>query len=189
MFEVTQNSTHLAKIGNQLLTLRDGIFYENVNTKYKYPAAADKKIGVIGVGSLGSLAIPFAKAMVLKKVVSISRSGSDREDLTKMGANEYVARSDDSSWVENDGGSLDIVVCAVSSNKEPLREYLNLLGLNGMYIQVLLPDHGFIELDAGVLVSWRIKLTGSSIGSPKEMRDMLKLAAAQNSGLGLRNGQ
>ena len=139
-----------------------------------------KKVGVIGVGGLGHFAILFAKALGADKVVGISRSSSKRNEVLKMGADEYIATAEEPDWAKTHRNSLDIVVSTVSSNKAPFREYMDLLRLDGTFIQVGLPDDGPFQLDAGILVDRRIKLTGSNIGSPAEIREMLELAAAKN---------
>lgn len=55
-------------------------------------------------------------------------------------------------------------------------DYLSLLKFEGTLVQVGLPE-GPISLLLGSVVNGRRKLTGSAIGSPHEIRDMLQLAA------------
>lgn len=54
-----------------------------------------KKVGIIGVGGLGHFGVLFAKALGADKVVGISRKADKRDDVLKMGADEYVATSED----------------------------------------------------------------------------------------------
>ncbi|GJC87604.1 NADP-dependent alcohol dehydrogenase 6 [Colletotrichum liriopes] len=139
-----------------------------------------KTVGVIGIGGLGHCALLFAKALGAHKVVGISRSGSKREEVLRMGADEHIATSEQLDWAKAYSGSFDMVINTVGTNKVPFGEYLNLVGVDGTFIQVGLPDDGSFEVNPMLLVSRRIKLTGSSIGSRKEVREMLDLAAAKN---------
>jgi len=54
-----------------------------------------KKVGIIGVGGLGHFGVLFAKALGADKVVGISRKADKKDDVLKMGADEYVATSED----------------------------------------------------------------------------------------------
>lgn len=62
----------------------------------------------------------------------------------------------------------------------PLQDYLGLLRLDGALVQVGLPEDGAFSLHPGLLIGRRIKFTGSAIGSPGEIREMLELAADQD---------
>lgn len=138
-----------------------------------------KTVGVVGIGGVGHCAILFAKALGADKVVGISRSGSKREDVLRMGADDYIATSENPEWAKEHSGTFDIVINTIGTNKVSFREYLGLVGLDGTFIQVGLPEDGPFEVDAFLLVSRRIKLTGSNIGSRREIREMLDLAAAK----------
>lgn len=54
---------------------------------------------------------------------------------------------------------------------------MSLLRTDGTYVQVGNPDDGSYTLHPRYLISRRIKFTGSCAGSPKEIREMLQLAA------------
>jgi alcohol dehydrogenase (NADP+) len=95
-----------------------------------------KKVGIIGVGGLGHFGVMFAKALGADKVVGISRSASKKDDVLKMGADEYIATDDDKDWATHHARSLDLIICTVSSPKMPLMEYLQLLRVKGTFIQV-----------------------------------------------------
>jgi alcohol dehydrogenase (NADP+) len=95
-----------------------------------------KKVGIVGVGGLGHFGLLFAKAMGADKVVAISRKAGKREDAIKLGAHRYIATDDDENWAESNARSLDLLICTVSSEKMPLKEYLGLLKVRGSFIQV-----------------------------------------------------
>ena len=62
----------------------------------------------------------------------------------------------------------------------PLEEYLQLLRVNGTFIQVGAPEDKLPELSATSLIGKGIKIGGSMIGSPAEIEEMLQLAVDKN---------
>lgn len=95
-----------------------------------------KKVGIIGVGGLGHFGVLYAKALGADKVVGISRRNDKREDVLKMGADDYIATEDDKDWAKKHARSLDLIICTVSSPAMPLMKYLQLLRVKGTFIQV-----------------------------------------------------
>lgn len=83
----------------------------------RYNAGPGKSVGVIGVGGLGHFAILFAKAMGASKVVAISRSLSKKQDALELGADDYIASSEDKDWTLKHALSLDIIINTTSSAK------------------------------------------------------------------------
>lgn len=136
-----------------------------------------KKIGIIGVGGLGHFGILFAKALGADKVVGISRSRSKRDDVLKMGADEYIATEEDKDWNKRNRASLDLLICTVSSPKMPLVKYLQLLKTHGQLIQVGVPEDSLPGFNVFSLIMKGAKIGGSSIGNPQQIEDMLALAA------------
>jgi D-arabinose 1-dehydrogenase-like Zn-dependent alcohol dehydrogenase len=57
-----------------------------------------KNVGIVGVGGLGHFGVLFAKALGADKVVGISRKNSKRDDVLKLGADEYIATDEDKDW-------------------------------------------------------------------------------------------
>jgi len=53
----------------------------------------------------------------------------------KMGADDFIATSEDKDWAEHHSGSLDLIISTVSSSEMPLDGYLSLLRLHGQFIQ------------------------------------------------------
>ncbi|KAF9883263.1 hypothetical protein FE257_003819 [Aspergillus nanangensis] len=136
-----------------------------------------KSVGIIGIGGLGHYGIMFAKALGADRVVAISRKANKKEDALKLGADAYIATDEDADWAKNNSRSLDMIISTVSSSKMPIIDYMTLLKLNGAFVQLGNPEDGALTIPAGVLIYKRIKFTGSMIGSPSEIREMLELAA------------
>ncbi|KAL2203061.1 zinc-binding dehydrogenase [Sarocladium strictum] len=139
-----------------------------------------KSVGIIGIGGLGHFGILFAKAMGVDRVVGISRRESKRTEVIQMGADEYIATSDSDDWAARYDRSLDLLISTVSSAQMPMGDYLKLLKKDGAFVQVGNPDDGDMSVQAASVISRRIRFTGSTIGSPQQIRDMLALAAEKD---------
>ncbi|RAH45271.1 NAD(P)-dependent alcohol dehydrogenase [Aspergillus aculeatinus CBS 121060] len=139
-----------------------------------------KRVGIIGVGGLGHFGIMFAKALGADKVVAISRKGNKREDALKLGADAYIATDEDSEWAQKNSRSLDLIISTVSSSKMPITDYVQLLDRDGAFVQLGVPEDGSLSIPAPALIFKRVKFSGSLIGSPSEIGEMLQLAAEKN---------
>ena len=136
-----------------------------------------KKVGIIGLGGLGHFGVLFAKALKADKVVVISRTRNKEADAKKMGADDFIATDEDKDWATKNAGSLDLIICTVSSEKMPLQEYLGLLRRRGNFIQVGAPEDAVPGFNMFTLIGKCAKLGGSPIGSPQRIREMLQFAA------------
>jgi D-arabinose 1-dehydrogenase-like Zn-dependent alcohol dehydrogenase len=143
----------------------------------KNGAGPGKRVGIVGVGGLGHFGVLFAKALGCDKVVAISRRRNKEEDARKMGADEYIATSEDEKWDRKHSRSLDLLISTVSSPDMPLSGYLRLLRTNGQFIQVGAPEDSLPAISAFALIAKGCKVGGSQIGSPKEIEEMLEFAA------------
>jgi D-arabinose 1-dehydrogenase-like Zn-dependent alcohol dehydrogenase len=136
-----------------------------------------KSVGVIGVGGLGHFAVMFAKAMGADHVVGISRRDAKLDEVLAMGADGYIATEDDEDWARHNARTLDLIVCTVSHTGMPLDRYLSLLRPGGTLVNVGIPEGGALpNVSAFVLIAGKVKLGGSLVGSPAEIREMLEFA-------------
>lgn len=137
-----------------------------------------KTVGVVGVGGLGHFAVLFAKAMGADKVIGISRRNDKRADVLSLGADQYIATAEEEDWDKKNARTCDIIVSTVSSPNMPMASYMSLLKAQGTLIQVGAPDGGELpNVNAFTLIFNGVKIGGSMIGSPDEIREMLQLAA------------
>ncbi|KAJ9498927.1 hypothetical protein LTR99_004991 [Exophiala xenobiotica] len=143
----------------------------------KNGAGPGKTVGIIGLGGLGHFGIMGAKALECDKVVAISRSSAKKEDALKLGATDFVATAEDADWAKTYSNTLDLILCTVSSADLPLTQYLQLLRVNGQFIQLGSPDESLPSFNAFALTAKGAKMGGSSIGSPSEIREMLDFFA------------
>jgi len=143
----------------------------------KWGAGPGKKVGIIGVGGLGHFGILFAKALGADKVVAISRSTSKKADALAMGADGFIATDEEDKWSRKHARTLDLIISTVSGAKMPLAQYLSLLRTDGTLVQVGAPEDKLPALNAFHFMSKGVKMTGSSIGPPAEIEEMLEFAA------------
>lgn len=87
-----------------------------------------------------------------------------------MGANDFIATSEDKDWATHHARTLDLIVCTVSSANMPLDGYLQLLRTNGTFIQVGAPEEAMPSFNAFALIAKGVKLGGSTIGAPWEIK-------------------
>jgi uncharacterized zinc-type alcohol dehydrogenase-like protein len=135
-----------------------------------------QKVGVIGLGGLGHMAVKLAHAMEAHVVV-FTTSPSKAADALRLGANEVVI-SKDMTQMKNHTNSFDFILDTVSAPHD-YNIYLTLLRRDGNMVLVGLPDKP-PELYPGALIMGRRKLGGSLIGGIKETQEMLDFCAKHN---------
>jgi uncharacterized zinc-type alcohol dehydrogenase-like protein len=139
-------------------------------------AGPNKKVGVIGLGGLGHLALKFAHAFGAH-VVQFTTSESKIDDAKKLGADEVVL-SKDSAAMQKHAGSFDFILDCVSAPHD-INAYLALLQLDATLCLVGLPDQPLAVSPFSLLPNRR-SLAGSAIGGMKETQEMLDFCADNN---------
>ncbi|KAF7557582.1 hypothetical protein G7Z17_g627 [Cylindrodendrum hubeiense] len=137
---------------------------------------AGMKVGVVGIGGLGHFAVLFAKALDADQIVGISRRAEKREDSLKLGCDKYISTEEDENWRDENYKSLNLIISTVSSSEALMADYMTLLKRDGTMCQLGNPDDGDFKISA-FMVMQRVKFTGSMVGSPTEIRQMLQFAA------------
>ncbi len=87
-----------------------------------------KKVGVVGLGGLGHMAVKFAHAFGAHVVV-FTTSPNKKEDALRLGADEVVI-SRNAGEMQKHAGSFDFILDAVSADHD-INAYINLLGRDG----------------------------------------------------------
>jgi uncharacterized zinc-type alcohol dehydrogenase-like protein len=136
-------------------------------------AGPDSKIAVIGLGGLGHVGVKLAKAMGAHVTV-LSQSLKKMEDGLRLGADEYYATSDPTTF-EKLAGSFDLILNTVSANLD-LGAYLGLLALNGTLVELGMPENA-MSVPAPGLIFGRRSISGSLIGGIAETQEMLDFCA------------
>jgi uncharacterized zinc-type alcohol dehydrogenase-like protein len=134
------------------------------------------KVGVLGLGGLGHMAVKFAVAFGAE-VTMLSSSPSKKADAQKLGAHHFVLTSDEKAMKEAQN-SFDFILNTVSAPHD-YNIYLNLLRTNGTMIVVGVPPTPS-EVPAFNLIAKRRSIIGSLIGGIKETQEMLDFCAEHN---------
>ena len=137
-----------------------------------WKAGPGKRVGVIGVGGLGHLAIKLAKSMGAQVVV-FSTSPSKAGDAKRLGADEVVLSSDADQMKRL--SKVDFIIDTVSGPHD-VNTYLRLLKVDGSLVVVGLPAEP-MPVHAFSIVSGRKSFAGSSIGGIAETQEMLDYCA------------
>lgn len=132
------------------------------------------KVGVVGLGGLGHMAIKLAHAMGAH-VVLFTTSPSKVADAKRLGADEVVISKNDEEMKKH-VNSLDFAIdtVAVSHNLDP---YLELLKRDGTLCLVGAPAFPHPSPTVGELIFRRRQLAGSLIGGIQETQEMLQFCA------------
>ncbi|KAI7856066.1 chaperonin 10-like protein [Circinella umbellata] len=133
------------------------------------------KVGVIGIGGLGHFAVQWAKAMGAQ-CIALSSSDRKRNDAKAFGCDDYVVTADIDAMKKH-AGTFTHIICTSFSNNFDWGLYFSLMKHNSFFIMVALPETPLTGIPAGLLAIRQISLTGSVIGSPKVIEEMLQFAA------------
>jgi uncharacterized zinc-type alcohol dehydrogenase-like protein len=131
------------------------------------------RVGVVGLGGLGHMAVKLAVAMGAE-VTLVSSSDRKREDAKRLGAHEYVVSSD-ASQMKKIGGRLDLIVDTVSAAHD-IGALLMTLRLDGTLVLVGAPEKP-LALPVFPLLMNRRAIAGSGIGGIAETQEMLDFCA------------
>jgi alcohol dehydrogenase (NADP+) len=135
-----------------------------------------KKVGVVGLGGLGHMAIKFAHALGAHVVV-FTTSPNKKEDALRLGADEVVV-SRDTDQMRKHLNSFDFILDAVSAEHD-INAYLQLLRRDGNMTLVGAPDKPH-AVAAFSLIFKRRSLSGSPIGGIAETQEMLDFCGKNN---------
>jgi uncharacterized zinc-type alcohol dehydrogenase-like protein len=141
-------------------------------------AGPGKKVAVVGLGGLGHMAVKLASAMGAEVTV-LSQSLKKMEDGLKLGAKDYYATSDPSTF-EKLAGTFDLIINTVSASID-ISAYLKLLALDGTLVNVGAPAEP-LPVQAGALIGGRRSFAGSAIGGIRETQEMLDFCAEHGLG-------
>ena len=134
------------------------------------------KVGIIGIGGLGHLALKFYKALGCH--VTAFTNSDDKDNLLKsLGADEIVS-SIDKSKIKNLGGQFDLIISTVNV-KLDWNLFLSTIKPRGRlhFVGAVLAP---IETSVFSLMSGRKSISGSPVGSPNNIRKMLDFCAQHN---------
>lgn len=142
-----------------------------------WKAGPGKKVGVLGMGGLGHMAVQIANAMGAEVTV-LSHSDRKREDAIRLGAHDFLITKDPEMLAKN-ALSFDLIINTVSSADLDMAGFFNLLKLEGTLVSVGAPDKP-LSIHPFPLIMMRRNYAGSLIGSIKETQEMLDFCGRHN---------
>lgn len=139
-------------------------------------AGPGKRVGVVGIGGLGHMAIKIARAMGAHVVV-FTTSPSKVADAKRLGAHEVVLSSDERQ-MKAYAGKLHLIIDAVSAQHN-VNAFMDLLRVDGTLVLVGAPEHP-LQMAAFSVIMGRRSFAGSPIGGIAETQEMLDFCAKHN---------
>ncbi len=127
------------------------------------------KVGIVGLGGLGHMAVKFARAFGAHVVLFTTSPGKVADGL-RLGAHEVVI-SKDAAAMRKHAGSFDFILDAVSAQHD-INAYLSLVKLDGTLTLVGAPERP-LPVAAFNLLLPRRNFAGSAIGGISETQEML----------------
>ncbi len=131
------------------------------------------RVGIIGIGGLGHLAIQFARVFGAE-VTAFSTSAAKQNEARALGAHRFV-NTRETRALKEVSGSLDFILSTVNADQDW-----------GIYIQALRPTGTLcfvgippspVAIQAFPLIAGIRSITGNPTGSPYRIREMLDVAA------------
>jgi uncharacterized zinc-type alcohol dehydrogenase-like protein len=129
----------------------------------------NQKVGIVGLGGLGHMAVKFARAFGAHVVLFTTSPGKVADGL-RLGAHEVVLSRDADAMAKH-AASFDFILDAVSAQHD-LNAYLSLLKLDGTLTLVGAPEKP-MPISAFSLILPRRNFAGSCIGGIPETQEML----------------
>jgi uncharacterized zinc-type alcohol dehydrogenase-like protein len=141
-------------------------------------ARPQSRVGVIGIGGLGHLAIRFARAFGCE-VTAFSSTPDKETEARALGAHHFVSSVDDDA-LRAQGESFDLIVSTVNRSLN-WKRYVTALRPDGVLSFVGALDEP-LTIPTGLLLSGRRSISGNPIGGRVAIREMLDFAARHQIG-------
>ncbi len=141
-----------------------------------WKVAKGKKVGIVGLGGLGHMAVKFGHAFGAHVVVFTTSPGK-KDDALRLGADEVVV-SRNADEMKKHAGSFDFILDAVAADHD-INMYINQLGRDGNITLVGAPAKP-LGVAAFGLIFGRRSLSGSAIGGIAETQEMLDFCGKHN---------
>jgi len=135
-----------------------------------------KKVGVVGLGGLGHMAVKFAHALGAHVVV-FTTSPKKKDDALRLGADEVILSKNTDEMRRHERG-FDFILDAVSADHD-INAYISLLRRDGNIVMVGAPEKPLAVSVFGLIMARR-SFSGSPIGGIAETQEMLDFCGKHN---------
>jgi alcohol/geraniol dehydrogenase (NADP+) len=131
------------------------------------------RVGVVGIGGLGHIAIQFARVFGAH-VTAFSSSAGKEEEVRALGAHHFV-NTRESKAMKEVAGTQDFILSTINADQD-WGTYMQALRPTGTLCFVGVPPSP-VTVQAFPLIAGLRSISGSPIGSPHRLREMLDVAA------------
>lgn len=135
---------------------------------------AGDRVGVVGLGGLGHMAVKLAASMGAEVTV-LSTSRAKEADARRLGALGFAVTKDEATF-QKLAGRFDLIIDTVSAPHD-YNKYLGMLRVEGVMVLVGAPPAA-TPIAAFSLIMGNKRLAGSMIGGLAETQQMLDYCAA-----------
>jgi uncharacterized zinc-type alcohol dehydrogenase-like protein len=142
----------------------------------RYEVGPGRKVGVVGLGGLGHMAVKLARAFGTHVVVFTTSPGKTADAL-RLGAHEVVLSKDADAMAKH-LNSFHFILDTVAA-KHDINAYLTLLRRDGVLTQVGVPAEP-LDVQVFNLITNRRSFTGSLISGIAETQEMLDFCGRHN---------
>ncbi|KAG0483998.1 hypothetical protein HPP92_012082 [Vanilla planifolia] len=132
------------------------------------------RLGVVGLGGLGHVAVRFAKALGVTVSVISTSPRKEKEAIELIGADSFILSTNEEQ-MKMENGSMDGIIDTVSA-AHPVAPLIHLLKTDGKLVLVG-PSKEPMEMPPISLIMGRKLVAGSRPGGMKETQEMLDFAA------------
>jgi len=139
---------------------------------------AGSRVGVVGIGGLGHLAIQIAKSFGCE-VTAFSTSTNKEDECKKLGAHHFINTNDETSK-NSVISKLDYLLMTASGSGVDYKYLMRTLDANGQMVIMGLTGMADIPVNPIDLVLGQKKLSGSAAGSAAIYLDTLRFCSLQN---------
>ncbi len=139
-------------------------------------ATPQMRIGVIGIGGLGHLALRYANAYGCE-VTAFSTRAEKENEAKNFGAHNFIVSKNEDEFKKNKS-SLDFILSTVTADLN-WSQYISLLKPEGRLV-IVGASPGPLKITPFELLMQRKSVSGSPIGGRNLINEMLKFSARHN---------
>jgi uncharacterized zinc-type alcohol dehydrogenase-like protein len=138
-----------------------------------YGINPSSRVGIVGIGGLGHMAVQFARAFGAE-VTAFSTSAGKEEEARSLGAHHFV-NTRESKAMKEVAGCFDLIVSTINADQD-WGVFISALRPTGTLCFVGVPPSA-VSVQAFPLIAGMRSIGGNPTGSPHRLKEMLDVAA------------